>query len=181
MTSTGSTILGLACALALGALAPTTARADGPATPATATPPAKPAATAPAASAPAASTATATTAPSAATADVTDQYGEPMRVEDPSFFKPSSGFSLGGGGKGNKLKEIHVWKGAHEILVPLEKITRIEVGKPCDADLVEVRIFLVGDQKLDGKMDRDLELRGKVQFGQYQIKVERLKLVVFRA
>jgi hypothetical protein len=105
-----------------------------------------------------------------------------MTVDEPSFQKPASGFSLGGsGGKGQKLKEVHVWKGAHEILVPVERITRIDVGKPCDTDLVEVRLTLAGGEKLEGKVDRDLELHGKVQYGLYRISFERLKSIVFRA
>jgi hypothetical protein len=122
------------------------------------------------------------TATASAKVKVEDIYGEVMTVDEPSFQKPASGFSLGGsGGKGQKLKEVHVWKGAHEILVPVERITRIDVGKPCDTDLVEVRLTLAGGEKLEGKVDRDLELHGKVQYGLYRISFERLKSIVFRA
>ncbi|HVY63079.1 MAG TPA: hypothetical protein VHF22_15585, partial [Planctomycetota bacterium] len=126
----------------------------------------------PAASAPAAST---------ATAIVKDQYDVTMTVNDPSFYKPSSGFSLGGGGKGSKLKELHVWNGAHEIAVPLERIVKIEVIGTADQDLVQVRLTFAGGRILEGKCERDLELRGRVEFGQYQIRFERLKSVVMRS
>jgi hypothetical protein len=128
------------------------------------------------------------TAPSAITASahVTDEFNELIKVEDPSFFRPASGFSLGGGGKAAKLKELHVWKGAHEITVPLEKILRIEIhakdGK--DADLIGVTITLIGQTgqtNLEGKIERDIELRGRVLYGSYQIRVERAKLIVIRA
>ena len=50
-------------------------------------------------------------AASTSTAIVTDQYNVVMTVTDPSFYRPSSGFSLGGGGKGAKLKELRIWNG----------------------------------------------------------------------
>jgi hypothetical protein len=115
------------------------------------------------------------------TAQVEDQFGEQMRIEEPSFYRPAAGLSLGGGGKGTKLKELRVWKGAHEIMVPLEKITRIDVIGPADQDLLQVRLTLAGGLKVEGKVERDLELRGRVDYGQYQIKFERVKSVTIRA
>jgi hypothetical protein len=120
--------------------------------------------------------------PSTATAIVEDSFGLTLRVTEPSIYRPSSGLSLGGGGKGAKLKEIRVWYGAHEILVPLERVTKIEVFEPCDQDLLRVRLTLSGggQKQLEGKIERDLELRGRVEAGQYQIKFERVKTVNLR-
>jgi hypothetical protein len=122
-------------------------------------------------------------APAAATATalVKDQYDVTMTVTDPSFYKPASGFSIGGGGKGSKLKELHIWNGAHEIVVPLERIVKIEVMGPGDQDLVKVRLTFAAGRILEGQCERDLELRGRVEFGQYQIKFERLKSIVMRS
>ncbi len=121
-------------------------------------------------------------APRAATltALVIDQYGETMTVEEPSFWRAASGLSLGGGGKGTKLKEMRVWKGAHEILVPMDRLVKIDVIGAAARDLLSVRLTLVGGVKLEAKVERDLELRGRVQYGQHQIKLERVKSVTVR-
>jgi len=119
--------------------------------------------------------------PATASALVVDQYGETMSVSEPVFYRPAGGFALGSGSKGAKLKEVRVWRGAHEILVALETITRIEVIGPSDQDLLQVRLTLAGGKKLEGKVERDLELRGRVEFGQYQIRFERLRAVTIRA
>jgi hypothetical protein len=114
----------------------------------------------------------------APTAVVEDQYGVTMEVEDPSFMQPSAG--LMGGGKGTKLKELHVWNGAHEVLVPLGEIVRIEVQGKAENDLVPVKIGLASGAAFEGKVDRELELHGRVQFGQYQIKFDRVRIVTIR-
>lgn len=122
-------------------------------------------------------------APGAVTtsARVIDKFDLELTVDDPSFYRPASGFALGGSGKGSKVKELHVWKGAHEIIVPLEKIKQIEVHEAKDADLIGVRLTLAGGAgTLEGKIERDLELRGRVLYGAYQIRVERAKSITIR-
>jgi len=113
------------------------------------------------------------------TADVEDEFGIVLRVDDVSFYRPSAGLMVSS--KGTKLTELRVWKGAHEILVPLRNLVRIDVRGKADHDLVEVRVIVRNGGILEGKVERDLEIHGIVQFGQHVIKFERLKSVVIRS
>jgi hypothetical protein len=106
---------------------------------------------------------------------VEDQYGIRMHVQDAVFVRPASGFLSGS--KGKTLKELRVFIGAHEVLVSLGDLARLEVsGKP-EGDLVPVKVVLRSGASFEGKVERDLEVHGKVQYGQYEIKFERLRTI----
>lgn len=110
---------------------------------------------------------------------VKDEWGVDMEVQDPTFVRPAGGLMTGG--KGTKLKELHVWKGAHEILIPLADIVKIEVTGKNEGDLVPVKLALTSDREpFEGKVERDLEIQGKVRQGQYKIRFDRVKSVTMR-
>ncbi|MGH7297665.1 MAG: hypothetical protein ACRELB_22195 [Polyangiaceae bacterium] len=113
--------------------------------------------------------------PFASSADVVDQDGITMTVMDPTLVRPSTG--LFGGGKGEKVKELTVWKGAHQIIIALADIAKIEVTGKADRDFIPVRVSLRNGDALDGKVESALELHGTLRDGQYQIVFDKVKTI----
>ncbi len=96
-------------------------------------------------------------------ATVKDRYlAEPWQLRDARLFVPE--VSLFGGGGGEETRELLVKVGAAEVAVPLERVSRIEVGDQ-DEDLLAVTVLVrptEGEtpQPLKGTVRSSLELRG---------------------
>lgn len=114
------------------------------------------------------------------TAVVTDQTGVEWTVEEAGFYLPDSG--LFGVGKAKRQDSLRLWQGAHQLLVPLARIMRVETIGPSkeDAGLLSVKVVVVGEEAVVGQVDIEMELRGQVRVGDYQIKIERAKKIVFK-
>jgi hypothetical protein len=106
-----------------------------------------------------------------------DQYGVTIEVTDPVFFRPASGIL---GGKGSKLKELRIWQGAFETTISLPDVERIDVTGKNEGDLVPVRVTMRDGSKLEGKVERDLEIQGRVRNGTTSIRFDRLRSVALR-
>ncbi|GIW70540.1 MAG: hypothetical protein KatS3mg102_0082 [Planctomycetota bacterium] len=112
-------------------------------------------------------------------AEVVDAYGEAMQVEEP--YLHLAGRGLFATGRGERLQALQLWRGAHQLLIPVTEIARVEpVGpSPSESDLLVVRVVLQDGERVEGKVDIDLELRGRVRFGEYRVRLERCRRVVF--
>jgi hypothetical protein len=111
-------------------------------------------------------------------ATVTDEFGIEMQVKGAGIYEAASGFLSSG--KPKLAKEIRLWKGAHQIVLKLQNIAEITVtDNPTDGDLIELKIKLRGGEAVEGKIERGLELRGELGYGEYKILLGRTKRVVF--
>lgn len=145
-------------------------------------PPAAPAATGETASAP-------TTERTARVAVAEDAYGEAIEVTDPHFVKPTGGLLAGSGDE--RVKEIRLYKGAHQVFLEVDRVSRIDVEGTvsagtftpdlADKGLLRVKVTLDDKQVVTGKVDRDLELRGSLPYGKYRGALSRLRFIVLRA
>ncbi len=115
-----------------------------------------------------------------ASAVVLDEFGLVETVEEPAFH--GGGGGMMGGGASKAMRELVVWRGAHNILVDLRRLERVDVLGPTDRDLLLVRLRFAGDDEvpLEGKVERSIELRGKVHHGGYKIVLERVKSIEFK-
>jgi len=109
-----------------------------------------------------------------------DRFDIELRVDDLRFYEVSSGFLSSGRGKA--LKELRLWHGAHEIWVDVKRLRRVdvfldEVDKK--NDLVWIRVTLKDGTKSKAKVERTLEVRGKVHLGRYKIRIDRVKRIEF--
>ncbi len=106
-----------------------------------------------------------------------DIFGETVEVAEPYFAKPGGGLLAAGGEE--RLKELRLFRGAHQILIEVERIRSVAVGEPADKSLILVRVTLDDGQVVEGKADRDLELRGRLRYGKYRAELARLRSVSF--
>ncbi|MFC1708147.1 hypothetical protein ACFL59_15230 [Planctomycetota bacterium] len=109
---------------------------------------------------------------------VTDENNVEMRVEDAAIVEPPTGLLAGGSAK--RVKDVSVWRGAHQILVDPADIVVIESSGEYDGQLLKVKLQLQNGKKVSGAVNQELELHGKVEFGGYKIKLSRVRRVVFR-
>lgn len=109
---------------------------------------------------------------------VEDQYGIRVELTDLSF--ELAGSSLIGGGRAKKLAALEYWIGAFRQKVEVADLLKVEVtGKP-EGDLVPVRITRRSGKVVEGKIERTLEVRGKVDGAATAIQFERLKSLTMR-
>jgi hypothetical protein len=111
---------------------------------------------------------------------VVDAYGVSMEIDAPRLHLPESGLFSSGDGK--SLEELRLWRGAHQLLVPLGNIAAIEMveGTEVSGGLMTVRLKLRDGDSVEGKVEIELELRGRTKFGAYMIRVERCRRIEFR-
>jgi len=92
-----------------------------------------------------------------------------------------AGQSLFGSSSGKQEIEVKKGGGPLKIMVPFEKIVKLEVlSAPVDADFVAVRITGADKATLKGHVAYNLELVGETAFGEAKIRFRDLKVVTFK-
>jgi hypothetical protein len=113
------------------------------------------------------------------TAVVEDQYGIQAEFTDLSFELPQSGIM--GGGRAKKITALEYWVGAFRQKVEVADLVKVEVTGQPEGDLVPVRITRKGGKVVENaKIERELEVKGKVDGAVTSIRFERLKSLTMR-